>query len=184
MVEVKGSAITARIRFVRERYGEPEWRRFKAGLPEAVRGPLEAGILPHVWAPYDLFVELVVAIDHEFGRGDLALCREMGRYSAEVNLPTLYRIFYKLGSPSFILKRAAKLWDLHYSSGAFEVEEMPGGSRCRIVGFASPHRAHCLSVMAWAEQSVELSGGRVSGARETRCRTEGGKACEMEILWQ
>jgi hypothetical protein len=111
------------------------------------------------------------------------MVREMGRYSAEVNLPTLYRIFYKLGSPAFILKRAARLWELHYSSGELEVVEVPGGARCRIVGFETPHQAHCLSVLAWAERSVELSGGRVSAARELTCRAAGDAECTMEVLW-
>ena len=41
----------------------------------------------------------------------------MGRFAADVNLPTLYRIFDRLGSPQFILRKAAQLWSVHYDSG-------------------------------------------------------------------
>ena len=42
-----------------------------------------------------------------------------------------------------------------------------------IQDVASPHRAHCLSVLGWAAKSIELSGSKVTLAEETRCRTCG-----------
>jgi hypothetical protein len=64
--------------------------------------------MPHAWVPFDLFIDVNVEIDRLYGKGDLALCREMGRYGARLNLPTLYRIFYRLGSLGFILRKAAR----------------------------------------------------------------------------
>ena len=184
MVEVKGSAVTARVRFVRDRYGEQGYRKLKDSLSAESRRALDARVLPHAWAPFDLFIELNVRADELFGRGDLALCREMGRYSAEVNLPTLYRIFYKLGTPSFILRKAARLWDVHYSSGRLTVVGLEDGARLRIEDFAEPHRAHCSSVVGWAERSVELSGGTITYAEEELCRTRGDAACELVARWK
>ena len=184
MGQVKGSAITARIRYVREHHGEMAWRQLRDGLPEEHKKTLEAGVLPHSWVPFPLFITLVETIDRTFQTGDLSLCREMARYSAEVNLPTLYRLFYKLGSPGFILKRAARLWEVHYDSGHVELEDIPDGARMKIVGFDSPHRAHCVSVLAWAEKSVEMSGGTEIHAVETTCRTRGDELCTMEITWK
>jgi hypothetical protein len=184
MVEVKGSAITARVRWIRENHGEGAWRQLRGSLSEAHRDLLEGKVLPHAWVPFSLFVELNERADEAFGEGDLALCRVMGRYSADVNLPTLYRIFYRLGSPSFILKKAARLWDVHYSSGRLVVEETADGAHLSIEGFEDPHRAHCLSVMGWAERSVELSGGRLVSVREISCRAVDAQTCEMEATWQ
>ena len=137
MIHVKGSAVTSRIRFVRERYGEASFRDLKGALTDEQRGRIEARILPAQWVPYDLFVHLVVKINAMFGQGDLGLVREMAHFSADMNLPTLYRIFYKMGTPSFILKRAARLWQLHYDSGRLEVKEhRPGHARLLIEGGA------------------------------------------------
>lgn len=184
MVEVKGSAITARIRFVRDRFGEQAYRRLKAALPEEDRATIDARVLPHSWVPFGLFVDINEKADELFGRGDLGLCREMGRYSAEVNLPTLYRIFYRFGTPSFIIRKAARLWDVHYSSGRLEVDSEPDGVRLRIEGFATPHRAHCLSVLGWAERSAELSGADIVYSEEERCRTRGDDVCEIVARWR
>jgi len=189
VANVKGSAITARIRFVRERFGEAELRRLKDSLSETSRGLLDGRVLPHAWVPFDLFVELNLAVDRTFGTGDLSMCREMGRYSAAVNLPTLYRIFYRLGSPSFILRKAAKVWRVHYDSGELRVldPDLDGPEEratLEIAAFETPHRAHCQSVLGWAERSVELSGGTVIHAREETCRTEGHDTCRLAVRWR
>jgi hypothetical protein len=179
MANVKGSAILARLRFIRERYGEAQVQRVLRSLAPAHREILDARVLPQDWVPFDLFVDLNVTADEAFGRGDLALCYEMGRYSAEINLPTLYRLFYRLGNPQFIFRKAARLWRVHYDTGSMVPIEEPGVLRLRIEGFEPPHRAHCLSVMGWATKSYELSGGVLGEYAEERCRTRGDPACEM-----
>ena len=173
------------MRFVRERFGDDGCREVVAELPPEDQAILTAGVLPHEWVRFALWVRLMTAIDHRFGKGDLAMCREMGRFSARVNLPTLYRIFYQLGSTRYIMRRAARLWDVHYDSGRLVVDEGgPGLVTLRIEGFDTPHRAHCLSVLGWGEQSVEMSGGANPVGDELACRTQGALVCELRLRWE
>ena len=188
MIEIKGSAITARVRYVRETYGEGGVRAVRDALRPEHRTVLEGRVLPHEWVPFALFTDLCVEVDRRFGKGDMAVCREMGRYAARVNLPTLYRIFYALGSPEFILRRAGKVWAVHYSSGRMEttfadkvgVKEV----RLSIVDFADPHIAHCQSVLGWAEESVVLSGGKEMKGSMLSCRAQGASTCELKIEYK
>jgi hypothetical protein len=185
MANVKGSAVTARLRYVRERHGEEAVQRLLDQLPAGTRATLEGRVLPQAWVPYEVFVDVNVAVDRIFGKGDLSLCFELGRYAAEVNLPTLYRLFYRFGSPLYIFRRAAQLWSIHYDSG--QLAAMEAGSnvaRLEIIDFERPHRVHCLSVLGWASRSVELSGGVVLAAEEARCRTRGDETCEMVVAWR
>lgn len=112
------------------------------------------------WVPYELFIDLNVTIDATFGSGDCSLCKEMAYFGAKVNLPTLYRIFYRVGSLAFILKRAARMWEVHYSSGRLSVTDGPGWARLIIEDFAKPHRALWQSVAGWGEASAHLTGLR------------------------
>jgi hypothetical protein len=185
MVRVKGSAVTTRIRYVRELYGESGYRKVLDALAPAHRAVIEARVLPHAWVPYDLFIDLNVTIDRLYGAGDLRLCYEMGRYGAEVNLPTLYRIFYRVASPMFIFGKAARLWEVHYDSGRLVPEEEgPGKVRLRVEDFARPHPAHCASVRGWAARSIELSGATLLLQEEARCRTRGDAVCEYRFHWR
>jgi hypothetical protein len=76
------------------------------------------------------------------------------------------------------------LWDVHYSSGRLEVQDTDTGAVIRIEDFAEPHRAHCLSVLGWAEKSVELSGGVITYVEEEQCRTNGDRACVIVARWK
>lgn len=185
---IKGSAITARLRYVREHYGEPGVRRLKEALSPDHRKRIEEKVMPHDWVPMEMFFELCTEIDRLYGRGDLALCRELGRYAAKVNLPTLYRIFYALGSPRFILSRAVRVWEVHYDSGKIDAafEERPPLEKAILTvrDFATPNRVHCLSVLGWVERSVELSGGEITDATETTCRTRGDDACRFVVTYR
>jgi hypothetical protein len=186
--QVKGSAITARIKYVRDTHGEEGVRRVKAKMSPEHRAILDGRVLPHAWVPFDLFVELCLTVDELFGKGNLALVKEMGRFAARANLPTLYRLFYVLGSPEFILGRAPRLWDVHYDSGrletSFAIKDGRRTASLRIIDFATPHRVHCLSVWGWGEQSVELSGGKTVESSEASCRCNGAAVCEFLISWK
>lgn len=185
MAQVKGSAILSRLQYVEAKHGAQGSERLISSLAAETQGVLRRGLLAHQWAPYDAFVDVNVVADRLFGKGDLALCFEMGRHSAETNLPTLYRIFYRLGSPMFIFRKAARVWEVHYDSGRLvPVQDDERVIRVKILDFERPHRAHCLSVLGWAARSVEMSGATLTRAEEEKCRTRGDHACEMVCAWE
>lgn len=185
MAHCKGIAVLARVKWVQVHHGAEGSRRFLEALSPATRDALERHVLPHGWAPMEHFIELNVVADRLFGKGDLALCRELGAWAAQENLPKLFKLFYRFGSPTFIFDRASKLWSAHYDSGALTLEEPSDhGGRLVLSDFATPHRAHCFSVLGWARKSVELAGATVTYAEEERCRTLGHKACELALRWE
>jgi hypothetical protein len=146
---------------------------------------IDGGVEKARWYPLRLFYELNTLIDRLFGTGDLSLIRELGRYGADANLTTIYRLFYKVGTTHWILGRAVRLWSAHYDSGYMEV--LTRGARSaslRIHNFAQPDRAHCLSVLGWCERSIELSGGRNVTVDETLCRTRGDQICQLDVSWE
>ena len=181
-MQVKGSAITSRLRYLDAHAPERRDEVFGA-LAVEHRAILKAGVLKNAWVPYSLFIDLNVRLDEKLGTGDLQLCRTMGAYGARVNLPTIYRLFYKVGSFGFILKRAARIWDIHYSSGKLYVESGDDWAKLRVEDFAMPHKALWLSVQGWGEASAELSGVVVKESEIISAPEEPGGACEIRIRW-
>jgi hypothetical protein len=185
MVHSKGIAVTARLHYVQEKFGQEGYDRLLAALPADDRALIEARILPHAWVPFGLFVRVNVEADRLFGAGDLKLCFDMGSYGAELNLPRVFRLFYRLGTPMFIFGKAAKLWRAHYDSGEMVTSrDAAGVIHLEIRDFEEPHRAHCESVLGWMAKSVQLSGGKVLRAEEVRCRTRNDSVCELIIAWR
>jgi hypothetical protein len=179
---VKGSVLRARVQYVAARGPEAQ-RRFVGALSATAREHVEAGFLANVWYPFALLVELSEVIDRQLGAGDLALCYELGRHACDVNLPTLYKVFFRIGSLRYILGRAAAAWRVNYDAGEMQlVDEGPRSARLRVVGFPAPHRAHCLSVKGWIVRAAELTGARSVEARE-QCKLLGHNDCEFALTW-
>jgi hypothetical protein len=185
VANVKGSALTSRVLWVELEHGSAGVDRLMKQLSPELHAAIAAGLSKAKWYPFEQFVELNVAIDRVYGQGDMALVRELGRAGADANLTTIYRLFFKLGSVHWILGRAVRLWSAHYDSGYCEIATRgPKAAVMRIRGFATPHQAHCLSVMGWTERSIELSGGKRPIVEESRCRTRGDELCQLDIVWE
>lgn len=177
--------MSSRLLWVDLGHGAAGVDRLRHQCSPELRAHLDEGFSKAKWYPFDEFVELNLVIDRLFGRGDLALVKLLGRHGADANLTTIYRLFYKVGSPQWILGRSVRLWSAHYDSGYSEVATR--GARAavlRVRGFATPHQAHCLSVMGWAERAIELSGGKRPIVEESQCRTRGDELCQLDITWE
>ena len=184
MANVKGSALASRVSWVQLGHGAAGMNKLLAACTPELREAIESGVKMARWYPFEQFIELNEVIDRTFGRGDLSLVRQLGRHGADANLTTIYRLFYKVGTPHWILGRAVRLWSAHYDSGYLEVQTRGSASTVlRIRGFDTPHPIHCLSVMGWCERSIELSGPKRVEAVETLCRTRGDDVCQLEASW-
>lgn len=184
-VHVRCPAILARLQWVVEHHGEAAFDATLQAMKPELAAQIRAAVDPKQWVAFEAFVGLCEAIDARYGKGDLALCRELGGYAARVNLPTLYRIFYRFGSVPFILSKATSVWSEHYDSGrAFTRDVGPKQVEIVIDGFATPHAAHCLSVLGWVESSVVISGARVMDCAEVTCRRSGGGECALRVRYE
>jgi hypothetical protein len=185
VANVKATAVLARINFIKQRFGQIGYERVLEALNPSTGERLRTLVLPREWLPLACLTELIEMTERLFGRGDGALCREMARHAADANLTTLYKIFYRVASAGYVLTKASALWNLHYDSGRLEAAESGSkGIKLRIVDFDAPDCTHCRSVFAWAERSVELSGGKEVGVSYAGCRKRGGAACECTVSYR
>lgn len=181
---MKGSALASRVNWVRLNHGPGGVERLREAVSPELAREIEAGIKVATWYPFEDFVELNVEIDRLFGQGDGALVKELGRWGAEANLTTIYRLFYKVGTVRWVMARAARLWHLHYDAGRLTLRELAGHEiELAIEDFPTPHCAHCQSVMGWAEKSIELSGGEDVRTTLASCRHQGATACRVRGRW-
>src|SRR5262245_56850361 len=185
MANVKGSALASRVLWVELGHGAAGVDRLLAQCSPDLRTVIEGRVDKARWYPFEQFVELNLTIDRLFGRGDLSLVKTLGRFGADANLTTIYRLFFKVGSVHWILGRGVRLWSAHYDTGTCDIATRGQKQAViRIRDFATPHRAHCLSVIGWIERSVELSGGKRAIVEEAACRTRGDELCQLEGSWE
>ena len=106
MANVKGSALSSRVLWVQLEHGDAGYKRLLHQVSPDLKATIEMGINKAKWYPFDQFVELNVTLDRLFGKGDMELIRPLGRFGADANLKTIYRLFYKVGTVHWILGRA------------------------------------------------------------------------------
>jgi hypothetical protein len=185
MVQVKGTAISGRRQYVLRHHGEDKLKAVLSQLKDAEAAKrLQKSVLKSAWYPYELFVDLTETIDRVVGRGDGRLYRAMAAQTAEDDLSTVYKIFFRFLEPMFIFGKAATLWSSYYTSGQLKAtERKPGDIELEIVGFETPNWAHCESVLGWAQRSIELTGVKGVRADHLECRGKGSQRCRMHFAW-
>jgi len=134
---------------------------------------------------YPLFIEMCIQCDRLFGAGDGKLNVEMARFSAIRNTPTVYHMFIRLGSVSWVLNRSSRLWLENFSGGSFEArtdksERMAEGE---IIDFPYPHIAHTYSVLGFAIGAIEMSGAKNVRGELVSCQSMGADRTILRVYW-
>jgi hypothetical protein len=108
----------------------------------------------------------------------------MGRHSAERNLTTIYRLFFRISSVRFVIERAPRLYSMHYDTGELKVAtQSENHVLLQLEHVDEPNCAHCASIQGWAAKAIELSGGKLRETTRGRCRRNGATGCEFSFRW-
>jgi hypothetical protein len=184
MGQVKGTAVVSTLRFLKERFGEDEAASVVSSLAPSERALVEQGALASTWYPMSLLLHLMQESRGRLGARSLTLLRDMGRASAEYGVTTVYRIFFKVGSPQFIISRAARVFGSYYDSGELRVlASRPGHAAVDLVGFQESTPEFCERILGWMERTMELSGARNLRANHVRCLHRGDDVCRFQGDW-
>src|SRR4051794_5406482 len=185
MVSVKGTSVAGRRQFVLRHYGEERFRAVLAQLKDRDAAQrLERGVLKSTWYPFDFWVDLTLTIDRVLGFGDGRLYREIAAQTAEDDLASVYKVYFKNNNPMNLFDKAAQLWSSYYSSGSLGVNKIAATTvGLEVLNFETPHWVHCETVIGWTHRGIELTGVKHVQAEHLECRGRGAERCRMRISW-
>lgn len=185
MAQIKGMAVKATLKYVVAKYQEIGKHKIFEELSEDDKKVLSTEILPSSWYSFDTFGRLCRAIYKAFGRENSEVLQDTGAFSASDGLSTIYKMFYKIGSPQFIISRAATLWQRYYDTGSMEVVSSDkNNAHLRIVDFKHPYKEFCMRLHGWFRKCLEMSGGRNVVVVEEKCCCKGDEYCEFHARWE
>ncbi|MCK4526717.1 hypothetical protein KAW18_05045 [candidate division WOR-3 bacterium] len=183
-MEIKGVDIKSVIGFVRKNFPE-RYDDWVNALPEDSREIISGKILHSYWYPYiEGFVQPLQKICEIFYDGNKEGSREEGRFSADNDLKGIYRIFIKVGSPNFIIKRAARIFQNYFQSGEFKVVESSPQRAVAHMVVPDLHELHEVNVAGYMERALELSGCSGVTVRITRSLFSGDSVTEFMAEWE
>lgn len=184
MAQFKGTIYTTAKLFTEQRFGHDAVERVLSELSEGQRDEL-VGVTPVGWYPTDATMAYHRALDRIYGKGDLALCTELGVFSAGWALNTVLKFFLRFRSPNWIMERSSSLWGRYHDSGRWELmEHAEYPLYARLHDFELRDEAFCARFRGWLHGAIALTGGRHGQVDEPSCAARGDDACLFRARWQ
>jgi hypothetical protein len=186
VMKVKGIAIITIPLFIKERLGKGGLNQWIDALTPEARKVYQASVLVSVWYPLkELLIEPLRKMCDLFYAGDLKGARESGRFSADYSLKGIYKIFVKLGSPEFMLRRAGNILPIYYTPSEMKVvESRKGQGIVHITQFPDMDQVLEIRIAGWMERAIEISGGKQPNIKITRSLTAGDPLSEFLVTWK
>ena len=180
---VKGAMVRAHQQFVRDCLGEAALARVHKELPPAVAAEVD-GALVSTWCKFESLVALDLAIARVAGRDAQEIMRELGSYSAKINLATLYRAFHRDDLHEFF-RQSATLHRQFQDFGVCVYEQLgekSGRISIREAKCFSP--TYCSSEAGYLSQVIAAHGGTSASVTESACQCANDDHCTFELRWQ
>ena len=183
-IRSKGFTLKGATAFAEARFGAGAMERVLPLLEPDLREVLSVPVLSSTWYPFRYQVALYEGIDRAFGAGDFALCRQIGRYTAETEATSFHKVLLKLANMKTWLKIAGSMWGMYYSAGNLSAEAFhDAGGVARISGFHPISKAFCEDFAGWLEQIIKMGGKTEVSLRHTECVLDGAPACLYKATW-
>lgn len=183
MARVKGTAVQSSLRYVKERFGQAAVARILERLAPSDREPLEQ-VLASSWYPMDAFLHFMQEAQRQLGAQEPDVVRNMGRASCDYGMTTVYKVFFKLGSPEFVISRAAGVFSSYYDEGGIRiVESGRGRAAVELTGFEGGAPQFCERLHGWMQRILELAGAKNVRTVHSLCVHRRDAACRFEGSW-
>lgn len=184
-MRIKGSALRSTMNYLREHFRPEEVQKVMEALPSDARAELEKPILVSSWYEADLLFVVMNKMVTELKQVPEILFPKMGVQSCDDGMNTVYKIFFKMGAPSYMLKFTTQVWSNYYSEGKMRVLASASDSaHVRLEGAQFPDRAMCLRITGWLRRALELTGAEVTSLTHSACTFEKAPFCEWKASWK
>ncbi len=181
---IKGSMMSAHLRWVKEQRSPVEQEQFWNALPRDVHQRLSGMILPVNWYDFADLIAVDRVIVDRFGLGSPTLLREVGAYSARLNLSGVYKKFTRSSVHAF-LENGARLHGNFQDFGSVQYVKtgITSGNMIHTL-YSSYSPLYCESAIGYYLQAVTMHDVQDVVAVETRCQCRGDQSCTFVIRWR
>jgi hypothetical protein len=184
-MEVKGAAVKSTIEFVKQNFSDnyDDWLN---NLPKESFSILSGNISNTKWYSFK-YAQLIPTdyIIDNFYSNNIDGAKEIGRYSAKESLHGIFKYFIKLGSPSFLINRAAKVFKTYYKNSHIEVVSSTKTSVIlKITDFNELDKYTEARISGWIEKALEISGCKNVKANIVNSIAEGDDYSEIFLTWE
>lgn len=180
--KMKGGIFKSHLTWLLENKPE-EKQRLLDSVTAETRAILTGVILTANWYPFSSLVDLDRNLMNICGNGKPEFLKELGRYSAKINLSTTYRAFNRDTNHDFF--RNSALLHSQFQDFGKATYEQTGDRSGRMIHTEYPcySRIFCDSAFGYYDGCILSHGAASAVVIEKECQTYGDKSCTFEMRW-
>ena len=185
--KISGNTVNSARKFAQRRRGAPGYDEFLDSLTEQERSMYEAPIRRGDWFDVPTYAAVLAkAAAHLAPDQQDDFLIEGGRFVVDDGVNTLYRAFFAIARPSFVLRGSAMLWRTFFRGSRLVVDSSTRRSvSARVEGGAFCSRGLCMTILGGMMSSLTHGGARGLAVDHHSCRTETGATdCEFSFSWR
>ncbi len=180
----KGITFTHAQAFLESSMGKGAWHRVIEASAAEDRATL-GSVVAVGWYDLDLYARTLRTLDTVFGRGDLELLGAIGRYGAEKDINTVYRLFFRFANPIYAIEKVTEYWRKFHDTGTWSIVRTGDGrAEGTLRDWGHVDRALCRELVAYMTRVLELVGASEVHLSHPRCRADGEPACFFTLRWR
>jgi len=176
---VKGGMVRAHLDWLRRTHSEDVAAKLLRSLPQHIAAEI-ATVLPSSWCSFEAVVTRDRASAQQYGNNFL---KDLGRFSAKINLDTTYRLYKREDIHEFFRRSAslhAQLQD--FGSAVYDRPGDHGGRMIhRVYACFSP--TYPSSARGYSQKPLRIHGGRNVIVSESVCQCAGDATCTFVMRW-
>jgi hypothetical protein len=183
--KIKGAVLLDSVKSIKARGGDAELSRIVASLNGNARAIFEGPIYPWEWYPLDAFTDFLEADIRETAGGNPEALIARSEKVIETQLRGIYRVFVKLGSPGYVVKRIASVHQTYFEGTEIipEVDDAASGATVKYIGFKGRHRILEYAIIGFYRKALEISGAKQIAVRFSVPISDDAPYSELIITW-
>ena len=184
-MKAKGTAVNSIEQFVKDQ-SPADYKNWLNDLNPDAREIFKQGVKSNLWYDVkDSIIEPTQKIVEHFYNNNEKGAWDNGRYSAELGLTGVYKIYVKATTPKHIIDRASRAFAAYYSDSRIKTENKKPTSVDFIIEYMEePHRIIELRIGGWIEKALEISGCRDININMEKLMSRGDDISLYRLSWQ
>jgi hypothetical protein len=181
----KGNLLQSRVWYVRDRFGEDTVDQLQRVLPPSAAAIMRSPPVSFAWCSVGDMMDIDRAILEGPMHGEIVQMREFGAAIATHDLPLLYRMLFKIGTPGFFLRRIGIAAGTYIGDSVMTgVDHGPNHVRITQSGKLLPYYFCAYGALGWLEAGTKLSGGKSISVEHVACAHRGAAECAWDVRWK
>lgn len=185
-MEIKGTAVKITPQFVKQCFPDKyfEWIDI---LPEQCKNIVIQPILATNW--YDLVNSVIIPTQKVaelfYNKDEIKAAHELGRFSSEIALKGIYKIFLKVSSPGFVISRASSVFSTYYRPSEIEIIENEAQKVVlSLKGFKTNEKLIMYRIGGWMSKTLELTFSKDTQITYNHKEKNDNLSTEITAVWQ